>query len=558
MNQRRAARLIIVLGLLLALGAPAQAQDKQYALSTYDVDLALQEDGTYRVNETIRFDFQQGAFSQANRRIPLGRIDSLRDVQVTSRDGSVTSVEHEADGNDYVIRWTYPERRQPATFTLRYTAHGALEAEGGANVIDWQAIGDGWDVPIRDIDVTVSIPFGDVPRDSIVVRPEGEASLERTSAGWTATFAHDVLAPGEGYRVIVRFPERLAVAEPENDQEGLMVLTAAGLLALGLIGGVTALTVWNGPSVDPETIADPHRPDLSLPHAAFLAHDSSTGRSRMFSAVLFDLAQRGHVTLRREQHDSWLGSDDVVTVAADTDRFGLTDFENALIDEIQQHDTLKAFGQQSSSYRKEQLERVQEQAIARGWSQSKAARSNRLLLGGAPFIIAAVGLPFLLSGWAAFLVVGVSGGLGLAALIASTQRYVTTGAGAQQNAEVLAYLNAAREQVEAQREADPVGAAQQLLDDLPWLVLDPEVDKSWLDDLKDAMEDADREMALPDWLDDAVGPTEEAESAAVAAFMPIYITVISTSGATGAGAVAGGAAGAGAAGGAGGGGGGAG
>ena len=558
MNQRRAVRLIIVLGLLLALGAPAQAQDKQYALSTYDVDLALQEDGTYRVNEAIRFDFQQGAFSQANRRIPLGRIDSLRDVQVTSRDGSVTSVEHEADGNDYVIRWTYPERRQPATFTLRYTVHGALEAEGGANVIDWQAIGDGWDVPIRDIDVTVSIPFGDVPRDSIVVRPEGEASLERTSAGWTATFAHDVLAPGEGYRVIVRFSERLAVAEPENDQEGLMVLTAAGLLALGLIGGVTALTVWNGPSVDPETIADPHRPDLSLPHATFLAHDSSTGRSRMFSAVLFDLAQRGHVTLRREQHDSWLGSDDVVTVAADTDRFGLTDFENALIDEIQQHDTLKAFGQQSSSYRKEQLERVQEQAIARGWSQSKAARSNRLLLGGAPFIIAAVGLPFLLSGWAAFLVVGVSGGLGLAALIASTQRYVTTGAGAQQNAEVLAYLNAAREQVEAQREADPVGAAQQLLDDLPWLVLDPEVDKSWLDDLKDAMEDADREMALPDWLDDAVGPTEEAESAAVAAFMPIYITVISTSGATGAGAVAGGAAGAGATGGAGGGGGGAG
>ncbi len=558
MNQRRAARLIIVLGLLLALGAPAQAQDKQYALSTYGVDLALQEDGTYRVNETIRFDFQQGTFSQANRRIPLGRIDSLRDVQVTSRDGSVTSVEHAADGNDYVIRWTYPERRQPATFTLRYTAHGALAAEGGANVIDWQAIGDGWDVPIRDIDVTVSIPFGDVPRDSIVVRPEGEASLERTSAGWTATFAHDVLAPGEGYRVIVRFPERLAVPEPETDQEGLMVLTAAGLLALGLIGGVTALTVWNGPSVDPETIVDPHRPDLSLPHAAFLAHDSSTGRSRMFSAVLFDLAQRGHVTLRREQHDSWLGSDDVVTVAADTDRFGLTDFENALIDEIQQHDTLEAFGQQSSSYRQEQLERVQEQAIARGWSQSKAARSNRLLLAGAPFIIAAVGLPFLLSGWAAFLVVGVSGGLGLAALIASTQRYVTTGAGARQNAEVLAYLSAAREQVEAQREADPVGAAQQLLDDLPWLVLDPEVDKSWLDDLKDALEDAETEIPLPDWLDDAVGPTDETESAAVAAFMPIYITVISTSGATGAGAVAGGAAGAGAAGGAGGGGGGAG
>jgi hypothetical protein len=337
-----------------------------------------------------------------------------------------------------------------------------------------------------------------------------------------------------------------------------MALTVIGLVVLGLIGGVILLVMWRGPSVDPETVTDPQRPDLSLPHAAFLAHDSSTGRFRMFSAVLFDLAQRGHVILHREKRDGWLGSDDVVTVTVDTDRFGLTDFEAELLSEIQQYDTLKAFGQQASSYRREQLEQVQEQTIERGWFQSKEARSNRLLLGGAPLITAAIGMPFLLTGWAAFLAVGVFGGLGLGAVIAGTQRHVITEAGARKKAEVLAYLNATREEVEAQRDADPVTAAEQLLSALPWLVLDPEVNKSWLDDLKDALEDADREVALPDWLDGAVGRTEEAASAAVAAFMPIYIAVISTSGATGAGAVAGGAAGAGAAGGAGGGGGGAG
>jgi hypothetical protein len=535
----------------------AQAQDKAYALSNYDVDLALQQDGTIRVEETIRFDFQQGTFTFGTRTIPQGRIDSLYGVRVTSPDASITEVTHEDDGAA-TIRWTFRERSQPATFALSYTVAGALEADDGDNVIDWQAIGDGWDVPIRDIDVAVSIPFGDVPRDSIAVRPADEATLERTGAGWTAAFAHDALAPGDGYRVIVRFPERIAVAEADDDQEGLMVITAAGLLVIGLIGGVIMLSVWSGPSIDPETVDDPQQPDLALPHAAFLAHDGSTGRSRMFSAALFDLAQRGHATLHLEQHEGWLGSDDVVTVTVDTDRFGLTDFENALLDEIQQHDTLKAFGQQSSSYRREQLEQVQEQTIERGWFQSKEARSNRLLLSGAPLIIAAIGLPFLLTGWAAFLAVGAFGGLGLGAVIAGTQRHVITEAGARKKAEVLAYLNATREEVEAQRDADPVTAAEQLLSALPWLVLDPEVNKSWLDDLKDALEDADREVALPDWLDGAVGRTEEAASAAVAAFMPIYIAVISTSGATGAGAVAGGAAGAGAAGGAGGGGGGAG
>ena len=556
MTPRWTVLLTIVLGVLLA-EAPVHAQDKTYALSDYDVTLALQSDGTYRVEETIRFDFQQGTFTFGTRTIPKGRIDALYDVQVTSPDASIMEVTHEDDGAAS-IRWTFPERTRPATFALSYTVAGALNADDGDNVIDWQAIGDGWDVPIRDIDVTVSVPFGDIPRDAITAHPEDEAALDRTGAGWTASFAHDALAPGDGYRVIVRFPERIAVAEPEDDQEGLMVLTTAGLLVIGLIGGVVVLTMWSGPSVDPETVDDPQRPDLSLPHAAFLAHDSSTGRSRMFSAVLFDLAQRGHVTLRREQRDSWLESDDVVTVTVDTDRFGLTDFENALLDEVQQHDTLKAFGQQTSSYRHEQLESVRERVIERGWFRSYEARSNRLVVVGVLLAAAAVGLPFLLTGWAAFLAVGLLGGPGLAALMGGSLRYVITASGAQRKAQVLAYLDATREQVERQREADPVTAAQHLLDDLPWLVLDPDVDKAWLDELKEALEDADREIALPDWLDDAVGQTEEAASAAVAAFMPIYVTVISTSGSTGAGAVAGGAAGAGAAGGAGGGGGGAG
>ena len=557
MAHRCAVLIPIVLGFFLSLDAPVRAQDKTYALSDYDVRLTLRADGTYRVEETIRFDFQQGTFTFGTRTIPKGRIDALYDVQVTSPDASITEVTQEDDGAAS-IRWTFPERTRPATFALSYTVAGALNADDGDNVIDWQAIGDGWDVPIRDIDVTVSVPFGDVPRDSIAVQPADEATLDRTGAGWTASFAHDALAPGDGYRVIVRFPERIAVAEPEDDQEGLMVLTTAGLLVIGLIGGVVVLTMWSGPSVDPETVDDPQRPDLSLPHAAFLAHDSSTGRSRMFSAVLFDLAQRGHVTLRREQRDSWLESDDVVTVTVDTDRFGLTDFENALLDEVQQHDTLKAFGQQTSSYRHEQLESVRERVIERGWFRSYEARSNRLVVVGVLLAAAAVGLPFLLTGWAAFLAVGLLGGPGLAALMGGSLRYVITASGAQRKAQVLAYLDATREQVERQREADPVTAAQHLLDDLPWLVLDPDVDKAWLDELKEALEDADREIALPDWLDDAVGQTEEAASAAVAAFMPIYVTVISTSGSTGAGAVAGGAAGAGAAGGAGGGGGGAG
>ncbi|NBB75014.1 MAG: DUF2207 domain-containing protein, partial [Bacteroidetes bacterium] len=163
MAHRCTVLLTIVLGFLLSLDAPVQAQDQQYALSNYDVRLTLRTDGTIRVEETVRFDFQQGAFTFGTRTIPQGRIDALYDVQVTSPDASIMEVTHDDDGAA-TIRWTFRERTQPATFALSYTVAGALEADDGDNVVDWQAIGDGWTVPIRDIDVTVSIPFGEIPR----------------------------------------------------------------------------------------------------------------------------------------------------------------------------------------------------------------------------------------------------------------------------------------------------------------------------------------------------------------------------------------------------------
>ena len=547
--------LLVLMGSLLLCSA-ANAQDKQYALSNYDVDLTLERSGAYRVAETIRFDFQQGTFSQANRSIPLGRVDSLRDVQVTSLDGAVNTVEHEADGDDYVIRWTYPERRQPATFTLRYTAYGALEAEGGANVIDWQAVGDQWNVPIRDVNVDVSLPFGDLARDSIAAEPSEEAALARTGAGWTASFAHAELAPGDGYRVIVRFPERIA-APAGDDSPPAMIFTGLLLILLGFGIGAGVFATLRGPSADPEAVPEPAQPDLSLPVAAHLAnHNSTTGQRRMFSAVLFDLAQRGHVTLRREKKEHFLTSSEIVVVDVHADPVDLSDFEASLLDEIQQHDSLQAFGRSSTGFKGKQVKAVRQGLLDAGWLQSHTGRSNALIATGV--ILTAIGLALfaVLSGWAAAIGVGLSVGAGLGALMAAGRRYTLTNTGAQRKAEVRAFLNRERTAIESRRSLEPVQAAQQFIDRLPWLILDTEVDKSWIDDLKDTLAESHTTFSLPDWMEDTVGLDEAAASEAVAAFIPIYAVISSTSAATGAGAAAG-AAGAGAAGGAGGGGGGA-
>lgn len=547
--------LLVLTGCVLLCGA-VQAQDKAYALSNYDVNLVLERSGAYRVTETIRFDFQQGTFSQANRSIPLGRIDSLRAVQVTSLDGAVNTVGHEAEGDDYAIRWTFPERRRPATFTLRYTAYGALGAEDGDNVIDWQAVGDAWDVPIRDVNVDVSLPFGDLARDSIAAEPAGEATLARTGAGWTASFAHPELAPEEGYRVIVRFPERIAVTA-SDDQQGLMIFTGLVLILLGFGGGTGVYVMWRGASADPGAVARPSEPDLSFPRAAYLIHHThAAGQKRMFSAVLFDLAQRGHVTLRREEKEHFLTTSEIVVVDIHADPMDLSDFEETLLDEIQQHDSLQAFGRSSTGFKGKQVKAERTALLDAGWLEAHTERSNALIAAGVFLMAAGLASLAVGSGWAAAVGVGLGVGAGLGTLMAAGRRYTLTEAGARRKAEVLAFLNRERTAIEARRDHEPVQAAQQFIERLPWLILDTEVDKRWIDDLKEALSASHTTFALPDWMEDAVGLDEEAESEAVAAFIPIYAVISSTSAATGAGAAVG-AAGAGAAGGAGGGGGGA-
>jgi hypothetical protein len=62
-----------------------------------------------------------------------------------------------------------------------------------------------------------------------------------------------------------------------------------------------------------------------------------------FLAVLFDLARRGHVTLRHDQEAHMLGSSDVVRLDVHPDAADLTDFEQRFVDTLRDHDTLDDF-----------------------------------------------------------------------------------------------------------------------------------------------------------------------------------------------------------------------
>ncbi|RME44498.1 MAG: DUF2207 domain-containing protein, partial [Chloroflexi bacterium] len=386
--------IFIFLLLLFAFAAPALAQQKIYEISNYDVELVMRPDGSYRVTETITFDFQQGTFTFATRNIPLDKIDRITDVQVQSDDVALRDVSVEVRGNEELIRWTYPERTGPTTFTITYTVYGALFEADGKNLIDWDAIGTGWSVPIYDVDVRVTVPAAfNLTAADIHIEPRDEGRLTETSGGYVASFSYPRLSPHTAYRVIVSFPRQLpgqtrSRATPAGGRSGRRIAptgeqVAGGVIAalLGLIPGLIAFFRWRGPQL---RLTAMDRPDVSLPRAAVLLNGTSAAGQRAFAAVVFDLAARGHLTLRRVKHKTWIFSQKRVEVDFHEDPGDLSPFERELIDELRDYETLEEFGLRASSFRSETLKEIYNDLVEEGYLENHMTRSIGLIAATVP------------------------------------------------------------------------------------------------------------------------------------------------------------------------------
>ena len=538
----------VALGLSL-LAPRATAQDKAYALSNYDVALRIEPDGTYDVTETMELDVQSGSFRTFFREIDADDLDSLSNARASSPDVALDSVRIEPDGDDVAIRWYFPPRSTGGTFEVRYRAHGGLRAVGDENVAKWMAVGSGWDVPIRDVDVRASVPAAwSVPRDSLRVDP-AEARLQPSGGGWEVFFRKDRLKAGQGYAVEVRVPARIEAAEAGDPATGSHVVAALLLFSATVVGFVVARYRRRPREVD---VATPRRePALSLPEAARILSDSRSGR--MHVATLVDLADRGYLTLKPVSSSSWTGSETAVEIDVGPDRSGLTAFERDYLDALSECDTLEEARSETTSLRSRQRTEVRKQLVRRGWLYDREPAQNRYavfgLCAGLGMIGAGlVGLRYDLL--MTIYLVALCGASTLGALVMMRPRFLRTDEGLRKRSEVKAYVASLREEIEGLLDEAPQEAARRLTAVLPWLLLDAKVSASWFKKVDRALQDAGRANAVPSWLQTS-GAEDDVN---VGALMTV---LVAASPSTGSGASAGFAAGAGAAGAASGGGGGA-
>jgi len=549
---------LLVTIVLSAVAVPTAAQSKTYAISSYDVTLVLQNDGTYLVTEEIAYDFQEGSFSFGTRMIPNEGFDELRNVQVTSPDAQILETTTRMEDDQTVIRWTFPERMEPATFTLSYTVLGALIEDDDLNRIDWQAIGSEWSVPIQDVTVQVELPDFGLQASDFQIDGEKEGQVRETDSGIEITFQHAELEPGEGFWVKVEFPQQLE-GRPPNEINWTLVGAVGVALLIGLLPSVVLWRRWRGPRHKTHSAEGP---DMPFPQAGVLLKGASSEGQRAIPAMLYDLAARGHITLKRtKEKQRFGGKQPQVQIEFHETREDLSEGERRLLDELRDYDSLTEFGHKGNRFRQELLSDARLELRTQGDLAYHGPRSQVVWISSILALILGIVISVLGGGWW-FLALGLGTGLFIAGLIlGGLTHYTLTEQGAQKRASVEAYLDHLVEELASLKRHEPVGAAQFFIDHLPWLALHERVWSKHMDEIKDGLKAADAEdrFEMPPWLQDFTDEAEKGFAPAYASFAACYAVIGDTGGATAAGAAGGAAsAGAGAAGGAGGGGGGAG
>jgi Predicted membrane protein (DUF2207) N-terminal domain/Predicted membrane protein (DUF2207) C-terminal domain len=214
----------VALAIVPALPAAAASDGDGERITSYDVQLAVQTDGSMRVQETIGYDFGGNQRHGIERRIDTEqRYDDTRDrrfpvsaVTASSADAPA-DVQVSGDDAETTIRIGDPDRTVTGRHSYRigYSVAAATTRLADHDELYWNAFGPNWRVPVQAIAVRVSgAPV--TKATCFMGRPGSIAGCPlAVASGSTAGYRGGPLGPGGVLTVVAAFPPgSVATAAP--------------------------------------------------------------------------------------------------------------------------------------------------------------------------------------------------------------------------------------------------------------------------------------------------------------------------------------------------------
>jgi len=219
-----------VVGALLAVvavvfgSAGVAWADPAEVVTAFDAVATVDGAGDLQVTETIGYRFAGTAHHGLLRELHSSEVTAM---QVETPTGAPAATSVTVHGGYTTIRVGDPALTVSGTqiYVLHYVVGGVLDAE----VLRWDFVGDGWQVPVQRATVRITAPR---PADA---RHCAAAGCTVTGSGATAVFAAGPLAPGNGLPVTLEYPTGTVGGTPP----GLAVLGWLQLaVVLAVLGGL--------------------------------------------------------------------------------------------------------------------------------------------------------------------------------------------------------------------------------------------------------------------------------------------------------------------------------
>ncbi len=217
------ALIAIALSLIVVGAGQARAAER---IPSYDVDVTIDPDGSLEVVETIDYDFGSTPHHDIFRDIlttlryddRYDRVFPLEVRSVTSTTAPDPYAVEDQGGGVTRIRIGDPDQEISGEhlYEIRYRIEGPLNAFVDHLELNWNAIGDRWDVGIDRVAVVVHAPV-EIQRVACFAGPTGstEPCSVARSEGTDATFRARGLFPHEGTTVVVALPLAAVTPTPQ-------------------------------------------------------------------------------------------------------------------------------------------------------------------------------------------------------------------------------------------------------------------------------------------------------------------------------------------------------
>lgn len=325
------AALGLAAGLGPVVGLSGTAVAKSYDFPLVAIDARVAPDGSMLVTERRTYSFS-GDFSWATYTLERRGWTAITEVGVADARGPYapgTDVPRtfrvSRGAGEVEIRWFFRAADEDVTFAIHYRLEGVVTRYRDTAELYWRFVGTGWDVPTRQVRITVAIP-GAAEQD---LRAWGHGPLTGTTTigDGRVDLAADDLAPGEFVEARILFPGRLVPGVRLTDEEALPRILAeearwarganlnraVPMLNLLMLPGalVGAVVVWGALYLSAGRehrvrIAEPYLRDLPERYPpAILGALLRWGRPgrQDFAATILDLARRGFLTITQEGGD---------------------------------------------------------------------------------------------------------------------------------------------------------------------------------------------------------------------------------------------------------------